>query len=197
MATSSVFRVNQVASEIDVHFSTDKKNLEKRGLELGEWEVDALGFPNDLSEMDYPVLLYLEGTHEHVTGYYLPEEVEQQEGNQRREQVEGGTMLRLLNSLARAGVLLLRQDANRDAAGTAVAGYSCGIELTLYAGEEADSRATLGSGLVKLQKGKARVIPRGFPLLLLEYDQGGARFQLGPDGGQAQFSFERGAEFAA
>lgn len=116
----AVFILHPEAHAIDLLFVTTSLALRRREWELEHFEVDQLGFPNELSNEDYNLVLHLHGTVDHLDGGWLPQD--RHDEQEPMEPVEAGKMQDLLKSLSRAGLLWLQSDESRDAAGQHISG---------------------------------------------------------------------------
>ena len=115
-----VFRLNPDATLIDLVLLTTSEALRRRGWETDAFEVDALGFPNELSGQDYPIVLRLQGSPTELIGGWLPEVWF--DDNQELEPAYPSNIEIACNSLRKVQQVWLKADESRDAQGQLVAG---------------------------------------------------------------------------
>lgn len=123
----AAFQSRNFSEDVALVMVTSSKDLAQRHIELGEWEQDELGFPNELSGQEYDVLLYLERSEGALQVFVLPEPIEQMEGEDRRQLLDDGGAFRLLNSLAKGQRLILKEDRSRNEQGEPVEGILCAM----------------------------------------------------------------------
>lgn len=112
--------LNSEAQYLDIVYLTTSKALRRRGWEPELFELDELGFTNELSGTDYPIVLHLHGTQEELVGGWLPES--RYDMNEPMEPVEAAVVRGELASLAHAGQIWVKEDESVDAQGNRVPG---------------------------------------------------------------------------
>lgn len=116
-----VLRLNPKAHVVDLLFLTTSEALRRRGWDPESFEVDDLGFPNELSGQDYPIVLRLHGPLDQLAGSWYPEAWHT--GAEELEPVTAQEVQAACNSLRKIDQVFLKADDSRDAQGKAVSGF--------------------------------------------------------------------------
>ncbi|MBG8555064.1 hypothetical protein [Hymenobacter guriensis] len=126
LSSIPVIRLNPEADQVDLVFLTTSQALRRRNWDPEAFEIDTLGFPNELSGQDYPIVMRLQGPLDNLTGGWLPEVYFHDD--QPLEPVRARDVQDACNSLRKAQQVWLKADESRDLDGQLVSGilYSKG-----------------------------------------------------------------------